>query len=125
MSPTPTLNFDTVRLIWENDFSALVSQVYGRPYRFQQQGDMMHQESIHRFTVPTTPDGGWTLPSIEEWKNAPVEIHGPQDPKNLSLEFFRDLYWEREYYPPFDELVEDLHKLGILEPGDYALHIWW
>lgn len=109
------LKSETVKLIWESDFSKLVSETYGRPYQFQQQGDMMGQDTIYKFSIP---DATWhptpedAAKDIQEWIN---------DPREFKYEFEA----ERECYPPIESVIVDLHERGIIDPGDYALHVWW
>lgn len=109
------LKSKTVKLIWESDFSKLVTETYGKPYRFQQQGDMMGQDTIYKFSIP---DANW-LPTPEDaardiatWLN---------DSRTFKYEFEA----ERECYPVFESVIVDLHERGIIVPGDYALHVWW
>lgn len=115
-----------VTLIHESEFSKLVREVYGRPYQFQQQGDMMGQESIYQFSVPAQGIGDhWQAVPLDEWLAA-------TPPSKLDLgqgydrdSFTENLRWEREFYSEMEDIVNDLHAKGLIEEGDYALHIWW
>ena len=35
------------------------------------------------------------------------------------------LFWERNFYPNLQTVANDLHKKGLLETGDYGIHIDW
>jgi hypothetical protein len=110
------LKGEVVTLIWESDFSEMVSKIYGRPYRFQQQGDMMGQDTIEKFTVPAIEEELYGVVPLNEWRNAEPPHEG---------DWKEEMRWKREYYPSLEEVVNDLYKRGLIEPGNYALHIWW
>lgn len=108
------LKTQTVQLIWEKDFSELVAKTYGRPYRYQQQ-NLDGQETIFKFSVLKEYDDSSVSVASDEittWLNDPRE-------------FKYDFEYERESYPDFYLLLIDLKQRGLIEPGDYALHIWW
>ncbi|WP_040828909.1 hypothetical protein [Nocardia jiangxiensis] len=113
----------TVTLINERDFSALVTKTYQRPYSFQQQGNMMGQDTIHEFSLPLEyefdddDDYGWNGPSLLEWCTAPLG--------EFEYKWQRDMHWHREYYPEFEAVITDLYARGLIPAGDYALHISW
>jgi hypothetical protein len=108
-----------VTLIHESEFSKLVREIYGRPYQFQQQGDMMGQNTIRRFSVPAEPMGDhWQAVPLQEWLDATPPADEPGN-------FKERLRWLREFYPEMEDIVNDLHARGLIEKGDYALHIWW
>lgn len=131
-----------VTLIWEDDWSRLVTQVFGKPYQFQQQGEMHGQNSIYAFTVPENFDD-WDIEGvdrdIQEWltKEMPrTETHpAVKDGQVVYVERDRDewpprdltvkLWWLRENYPDFDVVMCALARKGLIDPGEYALHIWW
>lgn len=120
---TKKLTGKPVTLIHELAFSKLVSEVYGRPYNFQQQGDMMGQESLKLFTVPTKyVEDHWQAVSMKQW----LEATPPGPASAPGIENFREqLRWRREFYPRLEEVVNDLHQRGLIDAGEYALHIWW
>lgn len=111
----PRLEPHPVTLLWEERFSALVAEVYGRPYRFQQQGDMRGQDTIYRFMLPEQP-GDAETPEFDAWLAA--------SPPDVS-DWKETMRWEREFYPDIDDVVNDLHQRGLLDAGDYAIHVWW
>ena len=112
----------TVTLISERDFSELVSKTYHRPYRLQQQGDMMGQDTIHEFSLPLEyefEDEWWDAdgPSLLEWCTTPIG--------EFEYNWQADLHWERNFYPDFDEVITDLYARGLIPAGDYAIHASW
>ncbi|TDP29888.1 hypothetical protein [Nocardia ignorata] len=119
----------TVTLIHESEFSKLVTETYGRPYRFQQQdGCRWGQDTVYLFDVPH-PEGGWEsieefrgcyaegVPTVEEWANTPIG--------DYEHSWQTELHWRREFYPPFEAVIDDLHARGLIDAGSYGLHIWW
>lgn len=114
-----------VTLIWEIEFSDLVRKIYGRPYQFQQQGDMMGQDTIYRFSVPATPLGDhWQAVPFQQWLDA--------DPPTPATDggfdrdrFSEELRWDREFYPEVEDVINDLHRRGLIDEGEYAMHVWW
>lgn len=119
---------EDTKLILESDWSDLVVQVYGRPYQFQQQGEMKGQNTIYEFTVPESFDN-WDISGvdaeIQEWLNAtpPREEIGEGD--SSITEFRVTLWWLRENYPDFETIMIDLARRGLIDPGSYALHTCW
>lgn len=35
------------------------------------------------------------------------------------------LFWQRNFYPSVDMIINDLHKKGLLEEGEYVIDIDW
>lgn len=114
--------------IWEADFSKYVSEHYGRPYRLQQQGDMMAQEASIRFSVPPT-DWYDENPTLAEWQAAtPPAAERPDfttDREGWQKHLDDQLRWDRDYYPDLETVVKDLYEKGLLDAGDYIIYAWW
>lgn len=147
------MKIETVHKIWESEFSDLVSEVYGRPYRLQQQGDCYAQDSIIEITATEEDYPDDWVPyedeiTLEKWlsadPNAPIRNPRYDQYRELALQHpgkgyeklekdewegpgttTHDLYWEREFYPPLEDLVNDLCKKGKIPAGDYVIHVWW
>lgn len=119
----PKLNPTTLTTIWESGFSKYVTEHYGRPYKLQQQGDMLAQGSYVQITVPD--EEAWDEnPTLAEWQAAtPPGEHpeGGYDP-NVSTENMR---WERDYYPSLEVVANDLHAKGLLDAGEYLIRVYW
>lgn len=78
---------------------------------------MCGQETLYAFTVPVQPIGDhWQAVSLSEWLAADPPADG---------DWKEELRWKREFYPEMEDVVNDLHTKGLIEAGDYALHVWW
>lgn len=66
-------------------------------------------------------------PSEEELKNCGYywgkseadEIKWKEDKSHIYM------FWERNFYPDIYTLANDLYKRGLIEAGEYAIHIDW
>lgn len=77
--------------------------------------DEMHDE------IPEKINGNVMGVKFEVWlERNPEEWNGEEEDKN-----YLDLFWERNFYPDFGTLVNDLHKRGLIEEGEYTLGIDW
>lgn len=119
---------EEVILVWESDFSKLVSETYGRPYRLQQGSsspqDMMGQEEVRIVDVPTSAQRiDEPYESIfEEWRDADAT-----KPEGLR-DWEWNILWERaqnDKWAPLEPLVNDLHERGLLIKGRYVIRAWW
>jgi hypothetical protein len=124
----------TIKIIDVEDFDNLVIKTYGRHYNFQQQ-DGCKSRGTKYITVPEKAYGFKrdTLPekvnhptmgvSFEAWmKRDPSQsLSDPNSQNSWSLE----LWWERNFYPDVQEIVNDLHAKGLLEAGEYGINIDW
>lgn len=118
------MDIEDVKLIHELKLSELIRETYRRPYQLQQQGDMMGQNEMLRVTVPQEPDD-LDLPSLEEWSARDVNDQPEGQDDWEQYPWVRDLWWEREFYPDYQEVLNDLHARGLLPAGDYVIHVWW
>jgi hypothetical protein len=113
------------------EWDKLVQKTYNRRYDFQQQDGCKDRETIY-FDVPVKS------PDDFENETIPVEINGEimgvkfttwlqRDPKE---KFFDDtldegLWWERNFYPHMDMVINDLYAKGLLSAGSYGIDIDW
>jgi hypothetical protein len=114
-----------------SDLDALVTETYGRPYCFQQQ-DGCQGRGQRRVSIPTE---GYdfennTVPeevnhqemgvSFKEWlaRDPKKNLHGQSN-------FGLTLWWERNFYPSLDMVLDDLHKKGLVDAGEYSIIIDW
>ena len=126
--------FSNIKLIEVNDWDELVEKTYQRPYSFQQQDDCKEKQLI-RFTVPydyneeseMNDDIPETLDSEEMGvKFATWLARDPNTPlKNQKSSWELRTFWERNFYPCFGSVVDDLHKKGLIDAGEYYLNIDW
>ena len=132
----PELKTITDTVVDSFEWDRFVKQVYDRPYTFQQQ-DGCRQRGVSYFTatpgqyefvehmepVPTGPIEGIRScfgVSLEEWVGrSPEAAFDPDRPNRTGT------YWERNYYPPIDELASDLCEKGLIAPGRYVLLVDW
>lgn len=132
----PELKFKEVKIIDVDDWDNLVTEVYGKPYSFQQQ-DGCKSRGIKYFDIPD--DFTWW----EDFENdsIPEEVNGdkmgvsfkawlerdPKKPLDTGREdsFDIELFWHRNFYPCVGMIVQDLYKRGILQDGSYGINIDW
>lgn len=127
------LKSKTEKFVDVQDFDALVTETYGKPYRFQQQNGCQDR-GVYCLTVPD--------PNAEDFEDdeIPEVINGPEmgvsfsswlkrDPKEWNGESgderFLDLFWGRNFYPAIEVLANDLHSKGLIETGEYVINIDW
>lgn len=49
----------------------------------------------------------------------------PEDKQSLPGGLTHQLWWTRDFYPPLESVLTDLHAKGLLDAGDYTIHAWW
>lgn len=115
-----------------SEWDKLVQETYGRPYSFQQQ-EGCQPRGVRRFTVPdesedfdndSVPEkinGEEMGVSFAAWKAR--DPKAPVDGQSKDREI--GLFWERNFYPDFQTVANDLHAQGKLEAGDYTIDIDW
>lgn len=116
------------------EFDRLVEETYGKKYCFQQQNGCKGR-GIHRFTVPETytcddemhddiPEvinGSQMGVKFKTWlERDPEEWNGAEEDAGST-----NLFWERNFYPDFGTVVNDLHEKGLIEAGEYTIEIDW
>ena len=131
------MNIKNIKMIELSDFDDFVLKTYGRVYSFQQQ-DGCKERGIFKFTVPRKAEDfeNDTIPEIINGDDMGVSFKAwlERDPKQpLVNKFFPtvteqyriDLWWDRNFYPNVQMVVNDLHAKGLLEAGDYCINIDW
>ena len=117
------------------DWDNLVSQTYGKIYSYQQQDGCKERQTV-TITVP--------VKDPEDFENTeiPFEVNGekmgvsfqtwlntsPEDTVkyfNSNYKLKNSLFWERNFYPHEDMIINDLHSKGLLEAGEYDIKIDW
>lgn len=132
----PELKFKEVKIIDVDDWDNLVTEVYGKPYSFQQQGGCKSR-GIEYFNIPE--DFSWW----DDFENdsIPEEVNGdkmgvsfkawlerdPKKPLDTGIEdsFDIELFWHRNFYPCVGMIIQDLYNRGILQDGSYGINIDW
>ena len=131
------LRVRTEKVIDCSDWDKLVQETYSKPYCFQQQGGCQSRGTFP-FSVPSeeTYDDEQ---NDEIPENTNHDIMGvkfakwlERDPKQPladkdggNEQWLIDLWWERNFYPDFQTVANDLHAKGLLEAGDYLINISW
>ena len=125
-----------VTMIDVDEFDALVTKTYGRPYSFQQQ-DGCKDRGIEYFTVPIEQPEDYDRDEIPEKVNghtmgvsfAAWLARDPKQKLNSPDKWDRDhglsLFWERNFYPHLEIVVQDLYEKGLIPAGEYAIDIDW
>lgn len=124
----------TEQVIDVSEWDALVEKTYGRPYSFQQQ-DGCKSRGVFRFTVPSDETDDFeraTVPEIVNHEEMGVSFEAwlKRDPKTDISDgrgdgFSLRLWWDRNFYPEFQMVANDLHSKGLLKAGDYTIDIDW
>lgn len=128
-----------VKLVSVQEWDNLVEDTYGRPYSFQQQ-DGCKERGTFQFNVPYGSKEDFPNDTIPEKVNGPQMgvsfkawlARNPNKPvdneytDNDGEEAWRiRMFWERNFYPCIDMVINDLHKQGLLEKGEYVIDIDW
>ena len=129
------LKYEIKKIIDSFDLDALVLETYGKPYCFQQQ-DGCKPRGIEYISIPVKNpydfknnslpfkiNGDYMGVSFETWLNTtPEEINDkyPEDYRGQN-----DLWWERNFYPNIDMIVNDLYNKGLIKEGEYLIEIDW
>lgn len=128
------IKYTTKKVISLQAWDDLVEKTYGKPYCFQQQDGCKGRELVN-FSVPYD----WT--SDEEMNNSiPDVINGQEMGVKFDVWLARDpeewngkkedkhfvrMFWQRNFYPDFGTIVNDLHAKGLIEAGEYSIDIDW
>lgn len=127
------LTYTEVRLVGLGDWDNLVTEVYRRPYSFQQQDGCQSRGTYHTVvpckyaydyendTVPEEVNGPERGVSFAAWLNRDPSKPLPDRDEKWALE----LFWERNFYPSIEMVANDLYEKGILEEGSYVIEIDW
>lgn len=125
----------TRQIISVQDWDDLVEETYGKPYSFQQQ-DGCKDRGIEHIRIPFDDCDD------EQYENIPFQINGPkmgvkfstwlsttvEDINNKHPESYPEankLFWERNFYPDFQTIANDLYNKGLIDAGDYSIEIDW
>ena len=127
------LKIKQIQVIDCQDWDDLVTETYGRPYRFQQQEgcqsrgivninipDESHDEEMND-DIPEVVNGDIMGVKFEKWL-----ARDPKTPiKNQKYDYELELFWERNFYPELQAVANDLHSKGLIEAGEYTIDIDW
>lgn len=107
------INYKLVKLVDCFELDEVATQTFGRRYSSLEAGNgEYHNGSVQFVSVPDewTWEGDLT---VEQWLATPVPDPGPP-------------HYGREYdVPSVRTVMDELGKRGIIEEGEYAIHLWW
>lgn len=127
------IKYHTIRVIEVFDWDKLIEETYGRPYSLQQQDGCKDRgaeyfsvpeedfEDFENTSIPEVVNGKERGVSFEAW----LERSPDQPIENERDEWERTLFWQRNFYPHLQAVVNDLYKRGLIEAGDYQIDIDW
>lgn len=129
------MKFKQVNMIEVDDWDDLVVRTYGKPYSFQQQDGCKYRGTFE-FKVP--------FRCAEEYDSENETVHEVANCDEMGVSFkawlardpdqkipeecgcdFTDMWWERNFYPAVEMLINDLYNKGELVEGDYCINIDW
>ena len=127
------MNIKTIKQIDVFEWDNLVEKTYSKIYSFQQQ-DGCQSRGIVNISVPSN--------YVEDFENTeiPFEVNGeemgvsfetwlnttPEETRNHFKEDYQNrLFWDRNFNPSIDVIINDLHSKGLLEEGEYQINIDW
>ena len=120
------------------EWDKVVSQTYGRPYKFQQQNGCQ-QRGEFSLTVPSSDacddEQHDSIPEVVNHDEMGVKLSAwlARDPTQPLVDGDRvcdeqweiGLWWDRNFYPDIHAVANDLHSKGLLPAGDYIILIDW
>ena len=129
------IKFEEKKVISVQDWDKLVEETYSRPYNLQQQDNCMDRQRIS-ITIPLEDnlyeeEMNDSIPEVVNGQEMGVKFNVwlDRDPeqklKGQNYDWELRLFWERNFYPLLDSVVNDLYKKGLLEQGEYEIDIDW
>lgn len=126
------MNIKTEKVISVQEWDKLVSETYGRPYAFQQQGGCQSRgvfrilvpgeaEDFKQDKIPEVVNGEEMGVSFKAWLARDHKQSLPEDKEQWAI----DLWWHRNFYPEIQTVANDLHSRGVLPAGEYTIDINW
>jgi len=114
-------------IITVQDWDDAVTNTYGRPYSFQQQDGCKDRGTFY-LNVPETADDFDDDENSDEM-GVSFATWLARDPKeklpNQVYDWELSMWWERNFYPNFQMIANDLHQKGLLPAGKYGIEIDW
>lgn len=122
----------TVKMIDCHEFSKFVAKTYGRPYNLQQQDGCKSRGTVSVYVPSECYDyPNDTVPEIVNHSDMGVSFGAwlARDPKqklpDQSSSASLETWWERNFYPDLDMILNDLHSNGLIDAGEYTVDIDW
>lgn len=127
------LKYTTKKIIDCYDLDELVKETYGRPFHFQQQDGCMSRGNV-RISVPSEDHWDYendTVPEVVNHHERGVSFKAwlARDPKQplegQEYDHELSLWWDRNFYPSLDMVLDDLYEKCLIEEGEYIIEIDW
>ncbi len=126
------MNYVSRDILKVDDWDNLVKSTYEKHYNFQQQ-DNCRNKGVVELDVPSKSHDfeNDTIPEIVDHpcKGVSFKAWLAKDPKqpieNQKYADDHEIWWERNFYPDYQMIANDLHSKGLLPEGNYLIHIDW
>ena len=117
------------------DWDNLISQTYDKIYSYQQQDGCKERQTVtitvpvkdpedfENTEIPFEVNGEEMGVSFQTWLNTSPEETAKHF--NTSSPWQNRLFWDRNFYPHEDMIINDLYAKGLLEAGEYDIKIDW
>ena len=115
-------------------WNKFVEKTYGRTYSLQQQNGCMERQRIKidvpsyyinddemNDSIPEVVNGNEMGVKFDVWLNRDPKQPIPNQTQDCELK----LFWERNFYPDLDTIINDLYKKGLINEGKYTINIDW
>lgn len=117
----------TEKVIMSQEWDRVVTETYGRPYCLQQQNGRQNCGLVY-FEVPGESNDSDMNDFIPEFLNDVMGVKFAQwldrNPIKLTPSGKNDpIWWERNFYPDFQTVANDLYTKGLLEAGEHIICI--
>lgn len=149
------LKTKNVKVIDVYDWDELVTKTYGKIYQYQQQDGCKERQHVRITVPAECPNDykNDAIPEIINGNEMGVSFKAwlerdPNAPLNPTEEDFKkcnyywgktkeeekkwkeskshiNMFWERNFYPDHDMIINDLYAKGLIEAGDYEIDIDW
>ena len=129
------MKIKNIKQITVQEWDKLVEETYGKIYSFQQQDDCKERgvetiivpvedpEDFENTEIPFEVNGEEMGVSFETWLNTTPEDTSKHF--NSDFQWKNRLFWDRNFYPHVDMIINDLYSKGLIEEGEYQIKIDW
>jgi hypothetical protein len=118
-----------VKVIDSGDWDSLVMKTYKKPYCFQQQDGCQERKNVH-ITIPAQAYD-FEADTLNEQDNEDMGVSFAswlaKDPNKMKGKAaqYKEMFWERNFYPDLQMIANDLYEKGLIKAGDYIISIDW
>lgn len=134
------LNFEIRKIVSVRNLDTLVKNTYGIPYSFQQQDGCKPRGCNSWFEVPMSKDEvdeydfeATEIPEVINHEDMGVSFaawlardpNKPLDSDDRDKSWGIQMWYQRNFYPALEPLVQDLYNKGLIPAGEYYIDIDW